>query len=150
MKLKIPPVIVLLVFVGLMYALAKVLPVGYFDFLGRRYLMYGLLGVAIFIGFVALVQFFKNKTTIDPTRPAKATKLVTSGLYRFSRNPMYLAMLLLLLAWGLWLGNAFNTIIAVSFVYYMNAFQIVPEEEALTAIFGKQYRHYCKAVRRWF
>jgi protein-S-isoprenylcysteine O-methyltransferase Ste14 len=63
---------------------------------------------------------------------------------------MYLALLLILLAWGLWLGNAFNTLLAAGFVGYMNRFQIIPEEEALTAMFGKRYQQYCKQVRRWF
>ncbi|KPM33730.1 Putative protein-S-isoprenylcysteine methyltransferase [Croceitalea dokdonensis DOKDO 023] len=63
---------------------------------------------------------------------------------------MYLAMLFILIGFGLYLGNAFNTIIAALFVYYMNEYQIKPEEKVLTALFGKDYTLYCKAVRRWF
>jgi protein-S-isoprenylcysteine O-methyltransferase Ste14 len=63
---------------------------------------------------------------------------------------MYLAILLVLLAWGLWLGNAFNTLLAAGFVGYMNKFQIRPEEEALATIFGKEFQQYCTQVRRWF
>lgn len=150
MKLKLPPVVVVLVFASLMYVLARFLPFGYFDFFGRRYLIIVLLLLAMCLGVFAMFQFFSSKTTIDPTAPVKATKLVTNGLFRFSRNPMYLALLLLLLAWGIWLGNAFNTLLAAGFVAYMNRYQIIPEEEALNTIFGKQYQQYCLKVRRWF
>lgn len=63
---------------------------------------------------------------------------------------MYLALLLVLVAWGLWLGNAFNTIVAAGFVSYMNVFQIIPEEKILHQVFGKEYQQYCVFVRRWF
>lgn len=150
MKLKIPPVIVFLVFGLLMYLLSRLLPFGYFDFTGRFHLMIILVLFAAAIAMVALIQFFKSRTTIDPTRPTKTTKLVDKGIYAYSRNPMYLALLLILMAWGIWLGNAFNTLLAAGFVAYMNRFQIVPEEEALNGIFGKEYRQYCIKVRRWF
>jgi len=150
MKLKIPPAIVFLIFGLLMYLLARLLPFGYFDFFGRHYLMIALLVFAGAIAIVALFQFFRNKTTIDPANPSKASKLVDKGIYAYSRNPMYLALLVILLAWGIWLGNAFNTLFAAGFVAYMNRFQVVPEEEALLAIFGKEYGQYCIKVRRWF
>ncbi len=150
MKLKVPPIIVFLAFAVLMYVLARFFPVGYFDFFGRSYMMYGLLAIAGSIGFISLFQFFKSKTTIDPTRPSKASRLVTSGIYQFSRNPMYFGLLLMLLAWGLWLGNAFNIVLVAAFVAYMNAFQIVPEEEVLLKLFAKEYKQYCTLVRRWF
>ncbi|RAJ07405.1 methyltransferase family protein [Arenibacter echinorum] len=150
MKLKIPPLVVTFIFALFMYLLATYMPVGYFDFFGRNYLMYLLFFLALLIGVVTLFQFFGSKTSIDPLVPSKASKLVTGGLYQYSRNPMYLALLLLLLTWGLYLGNAFNTLLAAGFVYYMNTYQIIPEEEALTNIFGKEYQKYCVMVRRWF
>tara|TARA_R110002050_G_scaffold3935_2_gene20126 strand:- start:2425 stop:2877 length:453 start_codon:yes stop_codon:yes gene_type:complete len=150
MKLKIPPLVITIVFGLFMYLLAAYLPVGYFDFFGRNYLMYLLFFLAFLIGAISLWQFFSSNTSIDPRTPSKVTKLVSSGLYQYSRNPMYLALLLLLLAWGLYLGNAFNTLLAAGFVYYMNSFQIIPEEEALTNMFGKEYQKYCVMVRRWF
>ena len=133
-----------------MYVLAKFLPVGYFDFFGRNLLIYILLGISVLIGIIALFQFLIFKTTIDPRKPEKAIKLVKSGVYSFSRNPMYLAMLLMLLALGLWMGNAFNILIAAGFVGYMNAYQIIPEENALIKLFGKEYKYYCTLTRRWF
>lgn len=150
MKLKVPPVIVFLIFGLLMYLLAAFLPVGYFDFFGRKYLTITLLAIAGCIGAIALFQFFKSKTTVDPSNPTKTSKLVSSGIYQYSRNPMYLGLLLILLAWGLWLGNAFNVLLAAGFVAYMNKFQIIPEEDSLSSLFGKEYTQYCTLVRRWF
>ena len=115
MKLKLPPFLVFLAVGALMYMLAEVLPFGYFDFFGRKYLTIGLLVFAGIIGTMALLQFYKARTTIDPAHPAKAKKLVEEGIYAYTRNPMYLALLILLIAWGLWLGNAFNTLLAAGF-----------------------------------
>lgn len=150
MKLKIPPLIVTLVFAGVMYALAKFLPIGYFDFFGRTYLTYALFISAMIVMIVSLGQFFASKTTTNPLNPSNASKLVVNGIYQYTRNPMYLSMLLILLAIGVWLGNAFNILIAAAFVSYMNKFQIIPEEKALTKIFDKEYKQYCILVRRWF
>lgn len=150
MKLKLVPTFVFVLFSLLMYLLSRFLPFGNFEFFGQKILIIALLGMAILIGLIALFQFFWSKTTVDPRTPSKVSMLITGGIYKFSRNPMYLALLLLLLAWGIWLGNAFNTLLAAGFVGYMNKFQIIPEEQALIAIFGKEYQRYCTQVRRWF
>jgi len=150
MKMKIPPPLVMVLFGCMMYVLDRFLPVGEFDFFGRVTMVYVLLTLAFFIMVAAFFQFAKAKTTSDPMKPSRASALVTKGIYQFSRNPMYLAMLLVLVAFGLNLGNAFNTLLAAGFVYYLNHFQIKHEEEALNTKFGKAYRAYCKAVRRWF
>lgn len=150
MKLRIYPPIVMLIFGLAMFGLAKLLPVGYFDFFGRIPLSKVLIVVVGLIFFFSIFKFNTAKTTVNPIAPEKASKLVTSGIYKYSRNPMYLAMLLLLLAWGLRLGNAFNVLIAAGFVSYINKFQISLEEAALSDKFGKDYRLYCKKVRRWF
>jgi protein-S-isoprenylcysteine O-methyltransferase Ste14 len=150
MKIKIPPPIVAWLFAGLMYVLDRFLPFGNFDFFGRSYLIYGLLVLGGFMLGASMLRFLFSRTTLNPFSPERASRLVTKGLYKFSRNPMYLALLLFLLAWGLWLGNAFNTILAAGFVTYMNRFQIVHEEKALAQRFDKEYQLYCKSVRRWF
>ncbi|KAB7530999.1 isoprenylcysteine carboxylmethyltransferase family protein [Flagellimonas olearia] len=150
MGLRIPPALVLLVFSGLMYVLDSFLPFGEFDFFGRKTLSMVLCGLGILVILIAVGQFLDSKTTVDPLSPEKARKLVTNGIYVFTRNPMYLGMLLFLLAFGLWLGNAFNTLLAAGFVSYMNHFQIQNEEKALEEVFGKEYRMYSKITRRWF
>ncbi|WP_405414282.1 methyltransferase family protein [Maribacter sp. Asnod1-A12] len=150
MELKVPPALVFLCFGLMMYLLAKFLPIGYFDFFGRLLLTKILIGLGIVIALFALVQFRKASTTIDPTKPDKASNLVVNGIFKFSRNPMYLALLLLLLALGVFLGNAFNTLIAAGFVSYMNRFQIIPEERILLDKFGRSFKDYCILTRRWF
>lgn len=150
MKLKILPPIVTLVFAVLMYVLAKFSPVGYFDFFGRTYLVYVLFVLAMLLLIISLGQFFISKTTTNPLNLSKTSKLVVNGIYQYTRNPMYLSMLLVLLGVGVWLGNAFNVLIAAAFVSYMNKFQIIPEEKALILIFDKEYKQYCVLVRRWF
>lgn len=150
MRLKLPPAVIFTVFAGLMYALAEFLPVGDFDFFGRTYLIKGLWISAAIVITWAMVQFFRAGTTTSPMAPGKASNLVTKGIYRYSRNPMYLGLLMILLGIGLYLGNAFNTLLAAGFVYYMNHYQIKPEEESLSAKFGGEYRQYCREVRRWF
>ena len=147
MELKLPPALVFLLFGLAMYILATFLP---FDFFGRLFLFKVLLVSAVLVGLLALFQFYKAKTTVDPTKPAKASNLVVNGIFKFSRNPMYLAMLLVLLALGVILGNAFNTLIAAAFVGYMNRFQIIPEERILLNKFGRSYKEYCTLTRRWF
>lgn len=150
MKLRIPPVILFAFTALLMYVLAEFLPAGYFDFFGRLYLMGFLLLLATAIAITALIQFFSAKTTVDPLHPEKASALVRKGVYSISRNPMYLALLMVLLAWGLWLGNAFNVLLAAGFVSVMNRWQISREEASLLEKFGNEYRQYCIKVRRWF
>ena len=147
---RIPPALVFAFFAAGMFVLDQVLPVGNFEFFGRRTLMFVLAGTGALLGVISLIQFGQNKTSIDPLNPEKASTLVTKGLYQYSRNPMYLALLLVLLGWGLYLGNAFNTLLAAGFVGYMNAFQIRPEEEVMQRKFGSEYRQYCTLVRRWF
>ncbi len=147
---KLPPALVFLIFGGAMYLLDRWLPVGEFDFFGRREVIWGLTVLGIVLVTTGVLQFLLKRTTVDPMHPEKVSKLVTRGLYQYSRNPMYLGLLLFLLAWGLALGNAFNTLTAAGFVAYMNRFQIRPEERVLEARFGSEYRQYCKLVRRWF
>ena len=150
MNLKIPPTIILLLFGIFMYLLDSLLPFGEFDFFGRKLLIRALCIGAIFLMGMSLTKFFRARTTMDPSLRTESSALVTTGIYAYSRNPMYLAMLLLLLAWGLWLGNAFNTLLAALFVAYMNRFQIKQEETALLRLFGQEYQKYCTQVRRWF
>ena len=150
MRLRIPPALVMLIFGALMYVLAKFLPVGDFDFFGRNELAWFLFGLGFLIGIVAVVQFIVARTTTDPLHPQKTSKLITRGVFNYTRNPMYLGSLLILLAFGLKLGNAFNTLLAAGFVSYMNRFQIKYEEEVLEEKFGKEYRIFSKLTRRWF
>ena len=137
MRIKIIPPLVMLLFGGVMYLVTRILPFGQFDFFGRKELAAFLLGLAILMMFLALFQFKRIKTTTNPIDLTKTSALVVQGIFKYSRNPMYLAMLLVLLAFGLRLGNAFNILVASGFVYYMNHFQIKFEEQALEKQIGR-------------
>lgn len=107
-----------------------------------------LLGLlAIGLSLAALAGFVRVGTTLDPRRPEKSSALICGGIYRYSRNPMYLALLLLLLGWGLWLGGQWWG--PVLFWLWMDKLQIPHEERALTARFQENYTQYCRQVRRW-
>ena len=81
--------------------------------------------------------------------PQKASALVTSGVYRITRNPMYLGMLLVLAGWGVWLGNAAAFVGLPLFVAVLNLLQIAPEERVLRERFGDAFTRYAARVRRW-
>lgn len=105
--------------------------------------------VGVSLDAIALLHFFRRRTTVNPLKPASATALVTGGIYRFSRNPMYLGLATLLLAWAVYLGNLAALAGVALFVLYMNRFQIAPEERALEERFGAEYIAYRTRVRRW-
>ncbi|AUI66388.1 MULTISPECIES: isoprenylcysteine carboxylmethyltransferase family protein [Glaesserella] len=103
----------------------------------------------IAVDLCALWAFWQNKTTITPLDPHKTSSLATNGIYRFSRNPMYLGLASLLTAWAFWWGNAFALLVVWGFVGYINRFQIEPEERILSEKFGERYRQYQQQVPRW-
>jgi len=149
LELKIPPLVLALLFGILMWLLARtttplLLPD---NVAGLASAVLGLSG-SLCIATGAL-SFRKAGTTVNPVAPDSSSALVTGGIYRFTRNPMYLGMLLLLLAWGIYLVNAFSIALCIGFILYMNRFQIQVEERALTNIFGDAYRAYTMKVRRW-
>jgi protein-S-isoprenylcysteine O-methyltransferase Ste14 len=83
-------------------------------------------------------------------KPDAASSLVVSGIYRYTRNPMYAGFLLILLGWAAFLSNILALIVLPAFVLYMNRFQILPEERVLTTLFADEYTEYLARVRRWF
>jgi protein-S-isoprenylcysteine O-methyltransferase Ste14 len=97
----------------------------------------------------AVLEFAGMKTTVNPMAPEKASALVTGGTYRISRNPMYLGLLLLLIALAVYWGTLAALIVVPAFVWYMTEFQIKPEEESLRKHFGAEYEAYLDRVRRW-
>lgn len=132
-----------------MWGLAKIAPDLSLRFPGQVFLTGLLAALSFFIVASALAAFLKAKTTVHPIKLHKSSALVTDGLYKFSRNPMYLAMLFALLAWGAYLGHPFGIIGPIGFIFVMNRLQIEPEEKALETLFGEDYRLYKSRVRRW-
>lgn len=94
-------------------------------------------------------RFVRARTSVDPTHPTSVTTLVTGGIYRFTRNPMYLGDLIILLGWGVHLANPLALALSALFVLTMDLVQIPPEERAMEALFGEAYSEYRARVRRW-
>jgi len=86
---------------------------------------------------------------VNPHRPERTSALVTGGIYRFTRNPMYLGMALFLAAWALWLGQLTPWLGIWAYVAFINRFQIAPEERVLAEKFGEDWEQFCRRTRRW-
>lgn len=151
LELKIPPVAVTLLFASLMWGLARSTPsLGFTLPGGLRPTVLTLFATAAAVAGMAAVHAFRRaRTTVNPLRPQGCTTLVTSGVFRYSRNPMYLALLLALLGWGLYLANPLAVLLALAFIPWMNRFQIQPEERVLQRAFGQAFADYRQQVRRW-
>ena len=149
MKLKIPPPYWLLLTTGLMWLISRYTPQA--EILHNlRWL--ALLPLVTAIGLIAASAsaFRQASTTIHPQHPEQTRVVVDSGVFGFSRNPIYLGMALILVAWALWLAAPFAWLGVLLFVVVITCWQIVPEEEILLNKFGEPYRLYCQKVRRWF
>ena len=147
MKTRIPPPILALVMIVIIYLSSFFIESSTFNYQGSLSVLVLILGLACAIPSFKL--FARYKTTISPLKPSDATALVTEGMYRYSRNPMYLGLLLLTIASTIWFGTWFGIIINIVFIFLINFLQIIPEEEALLEIFGEEYEEYKKNVRRW-
>ena len=110
-------------------------------------LAFVLIGAGIAVAGVK--EFISHHTTLNPLDPYKSTSLVVTGIYQFTRNPMYLGMLLVLLGCGDFLDTLLAYSGALFFFAYMSAFQIKPEEDIMLEKFGDSFSHYCRSVRRW-
>ena len=110
-------------------------------------------GIAIALGALVAVQgarmFWRNKTTINPVDLESASALVTSGVFRFSRNPMYVGFTAMLVGWAVCLAAPWALVGPVAFVLFTNRFQIIPEERVMRDKFGQAYDDYQAQVRRW-
>jgi protein-S-isoprenylcysteine O-methyltransferase Ste14 len=144
----IPPV-VFAICAGLMAIIARVSPVVTLPDSARTALTLALILAGLLIMGSAVLAFRRRGTTINPVTIEKASALVTSGVFRLSRNPMYLAMAIFLTAWTVFLAAPVALLGIALFVAYITRFQILPEERALEALFGDDYRDYIKRVRRW-
>ncbi|MBU0482532.1 MAG: isoprenylcysteine carboxylmethyltransferase family protein [Proteobacteria bacterium] len=149
LQLKIPPVVQGALAMAGIWLAARYLPLCRFEFRYQTAAAWILAGAGLLVAVAGILAFIKLKTTVDPRRPDEATELVIIGIYRYSRNPMYLGILLVLAGAAIYSG-AFSTIlVAASFVWFINRFQIAPEEAALQNKFKESYRRYRQKVRRW-
>ena len=146
---KIPPPIVTLVMGAIMWLIARGVPALSFGMPGRRLIAAALAVAGVAFASMGAASFRRARTTVNPLKPESASSLVMSGVYRISRNPMYVGLSLVLLGWAVLLSNVLAFAIVPVFVLYMNRFQIGPEEVALERVFGEDYNGYRAKVRRW-
>lgn len=149
LELKIPPLAVVLITALLMWVAARMLPSLDVPFLGRSLSALIVAAGGIAVAAAGVAAFRRAMTTVNPMKPDDASTLVMTGIYRHTRNPMYLGFLCLLFAWAIFLSNAASFGLIPVFVAYLNRFQILPEERALNARFGEQFAAYRAKVPRW-
>jgi len=149
MRPMIPPPVFGLIAAGLLWAADRYLPGLSVSFPGQAMVAVIVAAIGVMIETVGIAAFVRQKTTVNPLRPERANSLVISGLYRYSRNPMYLGMAFLLCGWALYLGTLSVLVIVPAFIWVLTEVQIKPEEVALEALFGEDYRAYMQRVRRW-
>lgn len=149
LELVVPPPVVMLMIALLMWLLALFIPALSFIAISNLLIAVIVAVVGLVISTAGILSFRNQKTTIDPRKPAEVSALVTSGVYRFTRNPMYLGTLLILIGWGIYLGNALALVSAFLYVPYINRYQIQSEEQLLQDKFGAQFSAYKTKVRKW-
>ena len=149
LEVKIPPPAVTALLAVLMWGISLATPALEVPGLPRVAIAVALALTGFSIDVAGLISFRRAKTTINPMKPGATSALVTSGIYRMSRNPMYVGLLFLLVAWAVFLASAWALIGPATFVLYINRFQIEPEERVLANMFGATYSAYKSAVRRW-
>ena len=150
LELKVPPPAVALVTAVLMWLVSRAAAALAFEFPAGNILAIGLAAAGVIIAVAGVVTFRRARTTLNPTKPESSSSLVSWGIYRVTRNPMYLGLLLELTGWAIFLSNWLAFVFLPVFIVYIHRFQIVPEERVLTSLFGGEFVAYQSRVRRWF
>ena len=149
LEAKVPPPAVAAAIAVAMWGASKLVPALQVSSSLRLGAAAAILFLGIAFSAAGLLAFRRARTTVNPTRPEKATSLVNSGVYRITRNPMYVGLSCVLVAWAVFLSSAWALLGPVTFVFYIGRFQIPPEERALTKLFASEYLAYQARVRRW-
>lgn len=146
---RVPPPVVGAIVAGIMWLGRRLVPEATFGLPLRWLWVAGTALLAVLIAGVAIRTFARAETTVNPLEPEAADKLVTSGIFRYSRNPMYVGLTMVLVAFALFLHNIVSFALIALFPAFITRFQIIPEERALAAKFGADYETYRRSVRRW-
>jgi protein-S-isoprenylcysteine O-methyltransferase Ste14 len=149
LELKVPPLAVVLFTAALMWLVSWAAPAFGFVFPARDFVAVTFAAAGAVAIAIGILSFRRAGTTFNPMKPESTSSLVVSGVYAFTRNPMYLGFFLVLTGWAIFLSNALAFLFLALFIFYMNRFQIEPEERALTARFGQEFVAYKSRVRRW-
>lgn len=145
--MRVPPLALLAICAVLIAALASFAPVMWLNVPTWLVLLELVVGIVFLLP--AVISFLKHKTTVSPLSPSDATTLVTTGIYSISRNPMYVGMLLILVAIAFWFQALSGLIAVFLFFLIIDRLQIRMEEKQLLKIFGQAYRDYAQRVPRW-
>jgi len=149
LELRIPPPVLVAVAALLMWLLARYLPAASFYAHGQGVAAMAIAALGLFFGVAGVLEFRRARTTTNPMKPGATSSLVARGVYRISRNPMYLGLAAVLLGWAVFLGNPLSLFVLAGLIGYLTRFQIRPEERALVNLFGAEFVAYCGKVRRW-
>ncbi len=149
LALKVPPVAQVIITAAAMYGVSKMVPALTFSLNGSTALAVGLGVMGLSLGIMGVTQFRIAQTTPNPQALEQVSSLVTSGIYQYSRNPMYVGLVLILLGWAFYLSHLLAFVLLPIFILYMTRFQIQPEEQMMARKFGKTYQDYLNKVRRW-
>jgi len=149
LELKIPPPIVALLIAAVMWGISLVTPSADVPAPIRLVAAIAIALAGLATAVSGAVAFRRAKTTTSPLKPETTNALVTSGVYRLTRNPMYVGITFVLLAWAVFLSSIWTLLGLLAFILYITRFQIIPEERVLAAIFGTAYSAYQARVRRW-
>ena len=145
--IKIPPPLIVLTLIISIYFSSKRIDLIIIPFQLEISFFILSLGILIFIN--PVLKFIKSKTTINPIQFEETNRLVTSGIFKYSRNPMYLGMLMIIISTSIFYLNIYSILTPFLFVFWINKFQIKREEIFLTEKFGKEYLSYKNKTRRW-
>lgn len=149
LELKIPPAVQVIIAWLFTWLLTSFAPITHFEFAIQTSSAIALFVLGLTIIVVCGLGFFKKKTTVDPRDPSQTSALVIAGLYHYSRNPMYVGFLMMVIAFAIYMGSLAGILTIPLFIWYMNRFQIIPEEQFLQEKFADAYKDYTKSVRRW-
>ena len=149
LELKVPPPIVAILVGAAMWVAAHLLPAIHLTSQWRLSLAGVCASLGIIVALLGVLAFSRANTTTNPVNPERASSVVTGGIYSYTRNPMYIGLTALLVAWTIWLSAPWGMLGPVAFMLYMTRFQIIPEERAMSSKFGHDYDNYRKRVRRW-
>ena len=148
MKNRVPPPIVTLICALLIYLSKPFFPELIFNYSNQIFLFFLISGLSIIL--ISFQTFKRQKTTINPIKIEKASSLVTNGIFKHSRNPMYLGMVLILISIAIKFNFYGGILVVGFFVYFITSFQILPEEKAMLKLFGEDFINYKNKTRRWF
>lgn len=149
LELRVPPLAVWLVCALAIAAAANALPGPRLAFAGHRLVALALAAAGAGVALAGVLAFRRARTTVNPMSPQRASTVVRTGVYRLTRNPMYLGLAAVLAAMALWWADPLGLVGVAAFCAWMTRWQIRPEERALRQRFGVEFDRYAAEVRRW-